>query len=171
MIKEISAKVLKWRYSDNIDQHRNNNYKNFSNMCELLKILPLNHCLYKKNEFEGNWTYFKANRKSQIDLVLTNSKGCMMISVFNIIKSGWHFSDYLPIEIEIIVPSLINATTILLRARSLNEDCNKLTVKPIVKNYKNKFDEVEGEKFLLENTNVILLECENQSADRMVDNL
>ena len=92
-----------------------------------------------------------------------------MISVFNIIKTGWHFSDHLPIEIEIIVPSHINATTILLRARSLNEDRNKLTVKPIVKSYKNKFDEVEGEKFLLENTNAILFECENQSADRMVD--
>ena len=60
---KLSAKTLKWRYSDNIDQCHNPNHKNFMNMCELLKILPLNHCIYKNTHFQGHWTYFKANRK------------------------------------------------------------------------------------------------------------
>ena len=47
-ISKISNKSLKWRYSDNVDQHTNLNCNNFSNMCEMLKVLPLNHCIYIK---------------------------------------------------------------------------------------------------------------------------
>ena len=71
-INEVSVNSLKWRYNDNIDLNRNANYKNFSNMCGVLKVLPLNHCMYRNTQFEVDWTYFKGNKKSQIESRVAN---------------------------------------------------------------------------------------------------
>ena len=45
-INEISTKSLKWRYSKNLDDNINSHRNHFKNMCDLLNILPLNHCVY-----------------------------------------------------------------------------------------------------------------------------
>ena len=74
-INLVSAKSLKWRYEVNADMKTNMNQIHFRNMCETLKILPLNHMIYLKKIFEGGFTYYKANKTSQIDFVLTNNSG------------------------------------------------------------------------------------------------
>ena len=66
-INKLSEKSLKWRYSKNVDQYTNSHCALFSDMCELLNILPLNHSFYGGKYFVGGYTYFKGNKKSQID--------------------------------------------------------------------------------------------------------
>ena len=156
-ISKISEKSLNWRYDKNVDNNTNLNYNNFSNICEILKILPLNHCIYGDSKFEGNWTYFNANRKSQIDYVLTNNKGRQHVQTFTIIKTGWHFSDHLPIEIEINAPINIDIYTILIRARSLNEEYS-IAAKDI-KTFKGKYDQEEAQNLLKINAVTIMHEC------------
>ena len=65
----LSARSLKWQYNANMDNKVNGHGHLFSNMCELLQIFPLNHCVYKRTNFEGDYTFSKAGKKSQI---LTN---------------------------------------------------------------------------------------------------
>ena len=73
-INELSSRSLHWRYNENVDTSRNGNYNDFVTLCEVLKISPINHCLHKDRIFNGHWTYFKSNKKSQIDFLVTNSK-------------------------------------------------------------------------------------------------
>ena len=100
-INDISLKSLKWIYAENVDSGTNLNKNHFSNMCEVLKVLPLNHCIYYKREFKGGYTYFKANKKSQIDFVVTDNFGRMNVFDFDLVVSGWHFSDHLPVDVTI----------------------------------------------------------------------
>ena len=55
-INKLSEKSLKWRYSKNVDHDTNSHCALFSDMCELLNILPLNHSCYR------GYTYFKGNK-------------------------------------------------------------------------------------------------------------
>ena len=58
-INQISAKSLKWNFMENVDDKSNNHGKLFSNMCEILKVLLLNHCTYYKTNFDGDYTCYK----------------------------------------------------------------------------------------------------------------
>ena len=118
-INQISAKSLKWNFMGNVDEKLNNHGKLFSNMCEILKILPLNHSTYYKTNFDGDYTYYKANNKSQIDFVLTNNTGRVNVVDYSIIKTGWHFSDHLPLDLTIKMSWHINPLTLLVRSKEL----------------------------------------------------
>ena len=90
-------------------------------MCETLKILPLNHCLYGKNQFAGGFTYFKANKKSQIDFVVTDNAGRKQVTDLELVTSGWHFSDHIPIDLRTRNVYEINSLALLIRSKSLVE--------------------------------------------------
>ena len=62
----IGMNSLKWRFSQNIDTFVNTNGRYIATMCQHLKLLPLNHCIYYNKYFEGNFTNYKSNKKSQI---------------------------------------------------------------------------------------------------------
>ena len=167
-LDEISAKSLGWCYANNVDEVRNGNYKDFVSMCELLNILPVNHTIFKKKQFMGHWTYFKGNKKSQIDFLVTDNKGRERITSFDISTNGWHFSDHLPIDVSIDIPYSIDPLLLLARAKLLNEE-TVVVNQPSVKCFKNNFDMDKGKKILLEKSDTILFKCQNQSVDTMLD--
>ena len=98
----IASNSLKWRYDNNIDQTCNINGIQFANMCELLQMLPLNHTIYGNRKFDGSYTYFKANKKSQIDFVLIDNKGRRLVREFKLVNTKWHHSDHLPLHLHCI---------------------------------------------------------------------
>ena len=69
-IGTIATKSLKWKFEDNIDKGENGNKSNFRDMCEVLNILPLNHCIYKRKTFPGGYTYFKGGKSPKSTMSL-----------------------------------------------------------------------------------------------------
>ena len=118
-LSELSSKSLKWRYDDNVDKVLNQHGKALRSICELHKILPLNHSKYYDISFDGCFTYFKAEKKSQIDFLLTNNKGRQLIDDFSIKQTGWHASDHLPLEVTVSFKAVMSADIILKRSNEL----------------------------------------------------
>ena len=117
-------------------------------MCDLLNILLLNHCIYYNEYFDGNCKYYKGIKKSQIDFVLTNNIGRSNVKSFKIVKSGWHISDHLPLDIQICVTFIINSYALLIRANSLNEEYLVIHNRKSIIRFKDKFDINEATSIL-----------------------
>ena len=168
----ISAESLNWRYTQNADPNVNPTKQHFSDMCEVLKILPLNHCLYGCKEFDGGLTYFKANRTSQIDFVLTDNVGRRNVTDFKLVTTGWHFSDHLPIDLTVRAGFDVNATSLLIRSKALAEPTKPNNNKNFIRFYRKKFDIAAAKNILLENAAELTQACVNsQSADFIVNSL
>ena len=54
-----------------------------------------------EQSYDGDYTYFKGNAKSQIDYVYTNKAGLGVIKSLTIYKENWHLSDHLPIGVTL----------------------------------------------------------------------
>ena len=117
--KSFSQNSLKWRYDTNIDNHLNQQGKALINVCEILKILPINHSKYYDRIFPGNYTYFKAGKKSQIDFLITDAAGWRLIADFIISQSSWHVSDHLPLDATLTIKTSISANMLLKRSNNL----------------------------------------------------
>ena len=108
-------------YEQNVDIIDNYNGRNHGiDVCNSGNIFPLNHLKYKNRTFDGNYTYFKADKRSQIDFAFTNNEGIKHIVNFRIIMEDWHASDHLPICVDILAPEAIQGSSLLKRARDLN---------------------------------------------------
>ena len=166
-LNTISEKSLKWRYAGNVDDIKNPHGLLFSDMCELLKILPINHCFFHGKYFKGGYTYFKSNRKSQIDFLITNNIGRAKINDFQIIEKGSHFSDHLPIDLKFNFEFKVDVHALFMRAKLLQEKFI-LTTTPLT-TFRNKFNFVEATRMLSENAYSILNECETCSSHEIVD--
>ena len=116
----FSHNSLKWHYSNNVDTAVNQHGKRLD-IFEIHNILLINHSKYYGKQFDGCFTYSKANKKSQIDLLITNNEGRRLITDFEIVKNCWHTSDHLPLEVKINIPVHLNAMMILKRSRELEE--------------------------------------------------
>ena len=143
----IGMNSLKWRFSQNIDTFVNTNGRYIATMCQHLKLLPLNHCIYYNKYFEGNFTYYKSNKKSQIDFVFTENVGRKMVKEFNIVKTGWHQSDHLPLELQIETTWKIDLNSLLLRAQDL-ESRNTCSTVNRLKTFKHDFDFDRAQRLL-----------------------
>ena len=62
--------AMNWKYAKNVDTYMNKHGAYFSSICDLLKLSPLNHCIYCDKRFEGKFTYY-----TQIDFAIINSEG------------------------------------------------------------------------------------------------
>ena len=101
-------------YANNIDISSNTHGLTYgTDLCNSANIFPLNHLIHRHFEFQGDFTYFKANKKSQIDMVYTNTQGLDFIKGFNICNENWHFSDHRPVEVSMICVERINAINLL----------------------------------------------------------
>ena len=60
-----------------------------------------------------------ATKKSQIDFVLTNNTGRVNVTDYSIVKSGWHFSGYLPLDLMMKVSWNLNLLAVLVRSKEL----------------------------------------------------
>ena len=82
-------------YEENVDTANNNQGRTFGiDLCNAGNIAPLNHLIGKRKNFPGDFTYFKADKKSQIDYVCTNRIGVNFIDDFVIPEGYWHISDH-----------------------------------------------------------------------------
>ena len=111
-INAFSQDHLKWRYSNNVDSISNQHGKSLLEVCDVHHIQPINHCNYYNTQFDGCFTYWKGEKKSQIDFLITNSEGRRLITEFNIIQTGWHTSDHLPLELKVEIPLHMNAAMV-----------------------------------------------------------
>ena len=107
-------------YADNSDTISNNHGRSFGiDLCKTAEMFPINHIIGRKKH-EGDFTYFKGGKKSQIDFVYCNKNGLKFIEDFCIPKDDWHLSDHRPIVLDILTPEFIEPSALLSRARELN---------------------------------------------------
>ena len=107
-------------YTDNCDMISNNHGRTLGiDLCKTAEIFPVNHLIGKKVH-EGDYTYYKGDKKSQIDFVYSNKNGLKFIEDFCIPKNDWHVSDHRPVIMDILTPEVIEPSTLLRRARELN---------------------------------------------------
>ena len=152
----MTSKSLKWRYSKNLDDNINSHRNHFKNVCDLLNILPLNHCIYYNEYFDGNCTYYKGIKKSQIDFVLTNDIGRSNVKSFKIVKSGWHISDHLSLDIQLCVTYVIDSYALLIRTNSLKEEYSVIHNRKSIIRFKDKFGINEAKKILSERADALI---------------
>ena len=128
-----------WKYDKNVDKNLNSHGKfYFQDLCTTANVMPLNHLRYKKLKFDGDFTYQKANKKSQIDYVLTDSEGRKLVSKFSIIQNDWFISDHKPVTVVLSLDSVTPASMLYKRAVELNFDITKPVVK--VSRFKGTYD-------------------------------
>ena len=154
-IAEISSKTLKWRYEANIDTGKNHHGKELAGICEIHKILPLNHCQYLKYKWPGKFTYNKGGKHSQIDFCLTTKGGRKNVKDFQIIDSQWHVSDHLPISLTLSLPYEINVESILVRAADLSSEYNMSYALKTYKfnfNYESACNELRQRQHMIEDS-------------------
>ena len=128
-LNELSERTLKWRYEVNIDHVINSYGVQLKGVCKFHQMLPLNHCLYYNQHWVGKFTFYKAGRQSQIDFCITTNKGRKCVQNFEIIDTGWHLSDHLPLSLSLLLPCEINVYTLLLRSKQLGESSTMTSLK------------------------------------------
>ena len=94
-----SLPLLGARYRPNVDQVVNSHGKMLKKICNSYKCYVLNNLNVGCKEFDGDFTFFKGDRKSQNDLCLSNSAGLEKIEDFTIHRIGWNFSDHFPVSV------------------------------------------------------------------------
>ena len=137
----------------------------------MLNILPLNHCLYYENQFDGGYTYFKADKKSQIDFILTNNAGRRNVCDLKLMTSGWHFSDHLPIDVSVRATFNIDPLAIYIRSKALTL-CTDISNKSTLKFCRNEFDAEAAKEIMTANAADISRKChDSQYVEPIVSNL
>ena len=64
--------ISPWKYEKNCDSTTNKHGRLFfTDLCRHNKVYPLNHLISSNKTYHGDFTYIKANKKSQIDFILT----------------------------------------------------------------------------------------------------
>ena len=174
-LNSFSDRSIKWRYDTNVDLIVNEHGKSLINLCHLLKILPVNHSKYYNKTFDGRYTYFKSERKSQIDYLLTNDIGRRLIKKYEIIPIGWHLSDHLPINVTIEFDGILSADMILKRSNELKPFLP--SQQPLFKTYRFKFDETLARNEIMIKSNILYQDCiaaenkPNEMLDVIVNNV
>ena len=118
-------------YGENADVSSNKHGLTYGkDLCMIGDVFPLNHLIYRGRTFDGDCTYFKGNKKSQIDYVFINKNGMKLVENFSIQKDDWHLSDHRPILVTIHAARMFNSGFILKRAKELNHefDPNRPTI-------------------------------------------
>ena len=167
-INTLSQKILKWRFQENVDVITNSHGRQLISICELHNILPLNHCLYYSKTWQGKFTYYKAGNSSQIDFILTNRHGRKFVTDFNIVETGWHLSDHLPLVLKLQLPFQISADMLLARSLELPEGYLPLNQ---LSSYRFKFNIIPATQKLQDNFDMIMESCNTNSPDLIIETL
>ena len=117
-----NRKLIYEKNTDEINNYHGRTYG--ADVCNSGNVFPLNHLRYKSKVFDGGYTYYKSDKRSQIDYAFTNDEGMKHIEDFTLIADSWHLSDHLPISVDICLPEAINCSFLLRRAKELNYEYN-----------------------------------------------
>ena len=110
-----------WKYMSNVDINTNKHGRSYmTDICKENNVFPINHLKYKNKIMDGDFTYIKNDKKSQIDFAITNTNGRKFIKKFEIINHDWHFSDHRPICLSIDIDCTVSSFSLLSRAKDLN---------------------------------------------------
>ena len=108
-------------YDNNIDSITNKHGITYGkDICTVGDVFPVNHLIYRGKVFEGDFTYFKGGKKSQIDFVYSCKDGLKIIKNFTIQKDNWHLSDHRAISVELSAYRMVNSAFLLKRSKELN---------------------------------------------------
>ena len=91
-----------------------------TDICKRNNIYPINHLKYIRSTFDGDFTYYKNEKKSQIDFILTNCVGREFITSFSGTDQYWHISDDRPVYLNIYIDCITSSFTLLVRAEDFN---------------------------------------------------
>ena len=86
-------------YRDNPDTETNSHGTFLADICNSLKCFPLNNLTYKNKVFDGKFTYYKGDKKSQNDIILGNNKALDNIEQFTIHELSYNPSDHFPVVV------------------------------------------------------------------------
>ena len=89
------------RYRTNVDKELNAHGKLLKRICNSYNCFVLNNLGIGEVELDGDFTFFRGERKSQNDICLTNQTGLNKIKDFTIHRIGWNFSDHSPISVTV----------------------------------------------------------------------
>ena len=164
----------KLAYVSNMDNTSNHHGRTYGiDMCNINKIFPLNHLKMHNKTYPGDFTYHKAEKKSQIDYVFTDRIGVKSIKDFSICSENWHLSDHRPICVEIKATEAINSYSLLRRAKDLNYEFDPLHTKPT--RYLSNYDAEIFQDYLKENhtriEKIVLKELEKEDINGAIINL
>ena len=95
-------------YKKNPDRETNSNGRSLKQICNKYNIRTLNNLSIDGKVFDGDFTFCKDNRKSQVDLCLSNDCALNSIQAFRIHNLPINFSDHSPISTELLFD--INST-------------------------------------------------------------
>ena len=156
----------KLSYTVNADSSSNHHGRTYGvDMCNSCGVFPLNHLRLNNITYPGDHTYYKAEKRSQIDFVYTDRIGAKAIIDFTIMNENWHLSDHRPVCLEIKAAESINCSMLLRRAKDLNYEFDPYHVKPV--RYLSRYDEdtfkgyLEGNYASIERSVLGELEKEN----------
>ena len=166
-------------YTMNIDITSNHHGRTYGiDLCNSTNLIPINHLKYGNTYFQGDFTYHKGDKRSQIDFAFTNNTGLKLIKDFSIIADNWHLSDHRPLLLEINVQTTINCSFLLKRAIDLNYEYDPYHILPkrYLAQYDNTiFKRILEEKFITAENNIrsnlIQKDIENtfQDIDDIID--
>ena len=91
-------------YRCNPDDTINSNGRFLADICHTFKCFPLNNMNYKHKHFDGTFTYYKGDKKSQNDVVIANRFALDCIQAFTIHELGYNISDHFPVVVECNFP-------------------------------------------------------------------
>ena len=92
--------------------------------------MALNHLRMCGKTYPGDFTYYKAEKKSQLDFVFTDRVGMKYVKDYTICNENWHLSDHRPLCLEIRATEAISCNAVLRRAKDLNYEFDPHHVKP-----------------------------------------
>ena len=127
----IAFQEQRLAYTENKDSTSNHHGRTYGiDLCDSCKIFPLNHLKMYNRTFAGDFTYHKADKKSQIDYVFTDRTGLKYIEKFEICVDSWHLSNHRPLCLEIKASESINCHTLWRRSKDLNYEFDPQQTKP-----------------------------------------
>ena len=111
-------------YKKNPDSETNSNGRSLKQICNKFNIRTLNNLSIHGKVLDGDFTYCKDNRRSQVDLCLSNDRALHSVEAFHIHKLPINFSDHAPISAELLfdINSSIPTNYITSDLLSNNED-------------------------------------------------
>ena len=86
-------------YKHNVDDVTNSHGSELRKLCRSYDCYVVNNLTVGDKGFSSGYTFYKGDRKSQNDIILSNKSGLQSLEHFTLENIGWNPSDHVPISI------------------------------------------------------------------------